>query len=220
MPFVGCEADGQVGPVKAPRGQSKVVSISAAAAQRLAYYKSAYGAGTLAPRGWRCFGTYGSSGSGLYVGPEPIRPADLFSPNWKGFSGPVIQISLEDGGTSGRFGVARTIARVFPAHSEFVQDVVAEGIEPASSFPSGPYPNDKLTYRNGETVEFQTPGDTEGLGTASRLRKNSSPISGVAMLVGEELSLLKLFVRLPPETSDLTQAIIRQTEHDAVRLGH
>jgi hypothetical protein len=142
VPFVGCEAGGQEGPAAAPQGQSKVVSISAAAAQRLAYYKPAHGAGTLAPRGWHCFGTYGSSGTNLYVSPEPLSSADVFSTNWKGFSGPVVQLSVEDGGTSGRFAVARTIARVFPAHTKFVKDVIAEGIEPASSFPSGPYPND------------------------------------------------------------------------------
>jgi hypothetical protein len=219
VPFVGCESDGQVGPLKAPLGQSKVVAISAEAAQQLAYYKAENGTGTLAPRGWYCFGTYGSNGSNLYVSSKPINAVDLFSTDWKGFIGPAIQISEEEGGTSGRFGVARTIARVFPAHMAFVRDVIAEGIEPASSFPSGPYSNDKLTYRNKEVVEFQT-ANTEGLGTESRLQKNGNPISGVAILIGQDVNLIQLSVRLPANIKTLTSAIIQQTEHDAVNIEH
>jgi len=217
VPFVGCESDGQVGPVDAPQEQSKVVTISAEAAQRLAYYKGDKGVGTLAPRGWHCFGTYGSGGSTLYVSPKAIKSADLFS---KGFGGTAIQISTEYGDTSGRFGVAKVIARVFPAHLQFVKHVIAERLMPASSFPSGPYPKDKLTYRGNEIVEFQTPANSKGLGTDSGLQKNSSPVSGVAILFGEETNLLLLSVRLSPETNNLTQVIIQQTEYDAEHLGH
>jgi len=218
VPFVGCMSDGQVGPVDAPQGKSKVVPTTAEVAQRLAYYKAENGTGVLAPRGWYCFGTYGSSGSTLYVSPEPIKSSDLFSANWKGFAGPVIEISDEIGDTSGRFGVARIIARVFPAHQSFVRDVIAEGIDPASSFPSGPYPSDKLTYRSKEIVEFETPANTEGLGTDSWLLKNGDPIFGVAILVGEDLDLCKLMVRLPPKQKDLTPVIIQQVEHDATHI--
>ncbi len=70
IPFVGCGSDGQLGPVKAPQGQRKLVAISADLAQQLAYYKSEYGIGVVAPRGWHCFGTYGSNGSTLYVTPD------------------------------------------------------------------------------------------------------------------------------------------------------
>jgi hypothetical protein len=127
----------------------------------------------------------------------------------------VIQLSLEIGHTSGRFGVARTIARVFPAYSDFVQRVIAEGIEPASSFPSGPYPNDHQTYKSKRIVEFQTPANTEGLGTSSRLQKTGSPIYGVAILFGQEPNLLQLSLRLTPETIDLVQTIIRENERQA-----
>ncbi|HVN17333.1 MAG TPA: hypothetical protein VMU05_01125 [Dongiaceae bacterium] len=96
------------------------MAISAGAAERLAYYKAEYGVGVLAPRGWHCFGTYGSNGATLYVSPDPINAADLLSTSWKGFAGPAIQISVAEGGTSGRFEVAKTIARVFPKHKAFV----------------------------------------------------------------------------------------------------
>jgi hypothetical protein len=115
----------------------------------------------------------------LYVSPSPIRGEDvLFGGKWKGFTGPVVQLSMSGGDTSGRFSVARMIARVFPAHRTFMRNVIDEGIEPATSFPSGPYPKDKLTYRSKELVEYETPPDTDGLVTQSRLLKNGDPIRG------------------------------------------
>jgi hypothetical protein len=216
--FVGCASDGQVGPLKAPTGRSRRMAIPAKAAQRLAYYKAENGFGVLAPKGWHCFGTYGSNGANLYVSPSPINASDLFSTTWKGFPGPVIQISSVNGGTSGRFEVARIIARVFPDRKEFVDNVIAEGVEPASSFPSGPHPADTLKYRGKNIVEFLTAARKEGLGTQSRLLKNNSPISGVAILFGEEPSLLQLSMRLPSQTSDLAQFIIAHAEREAERF--
>jgi len=218
VPFVGCASDGQGGPLKAPVSQGKTVAIPTESAQRLAYYKAKEGPGVLAPRGWHCFRSYGSNGEALYVSPDPIRAADLLSPTWKGFAGPAIQISVEEGDTSGRFAVARTIARVFPAHKDFVENVIAEEIEPASSFPYGAYSGDTLTYQTNELVEFETAGGKEGLGTASRLQKNDNAISGVAILFGEEPNLLQLSVRLPVETTDLSHVIIQQTELEANHL--
>ena len=217
VPFVGCQSDGQVGPLEAPKDGSKVVQISAQSAQQLAYYKAEEGFGVLAPRGWYCLETYGSSGSSLFVSPVPINGTILFSDSWKGFTGPVIQISAEIGDTSGRFNVARTIARVFPSHKAFVRRVIEEGIEPASDFPSGSYPKDKLVYKNKETVEYQTPAQTDGLGTQSRLQKNADPIRGVAILVGSTPDLVFLAARLPSDRTDLASIIIRQVELDAAQ---
>ena len=219
VPFVGCKSDGQVGSLKAPSGRSKAVSISKEESQRLAYYKAGNGLGVLAPRGWYCFGTYGSSGETLYVSPQPINSSDLFSSGWKGFSGPVIQFSQSIGDTSGRFEVAETIARVFPAHREFVQDVIAEGIEPARSFPFGPFPTDKLNYRSKEIVEYETPANAKGLGTASRLLSNARPIKGVAILTGETPDLVFLAIRPSPNQDDLSSSIIHAVEREASLLS-
>lgn len=186
------------------------------AAQQLAYYKAEEGLGVLAPRGWHCFGTYGSSGSSLYVSPQPINAAIVFS-NWKGFSGTVVQLTDEYGGTSGRFSVARTIARVFPSHIAFVHDVIANGFAQANDFPSGPYPKDDLVYKSKEIVEYQTPAQTDGLGTQSMLQKNVDPIRGVAILVGSDPDLVFLAARLPPDMTDLASVIIRQVEDDAAQ---
>ena len=182
VPFVGCKSDGQSGPVEAPNGEGRVVEIDAEAAQQLAYYRSVSENGVLAPRGWYCFGMYGSGGTTLYVSPQPINIVNLSSTAWSGFAGPVIQLSWEDAGASGRFGVAETIARVFPAHWAFVREIIEEGIEPAGSFPLGPYPDDKLIYKSNEIVEYQTPAHAEGLGTNSSLQSDATPISGVAIL--------------------------------------
>lgn len=83
----------------------------------------------------------------------------------------------------------------------------------------GPYPKDVLTYRNNRVVEYKTPAQTDGLGTHSLLKKNGSPIEGVAMLVGQTPDLSLLSVRLPPELNGLTSTIIRQFERDAERNG-
>ena len=215
VPFVGCKSDGQVGPLKPPNGRSKAVSISAEAANKLAYYKAREGFGVLAPRGWYCFGTYGSNGSSVYVSPQPISTSDFFSGKWGGLTSSGVQLSFNYGDTSGRFEVARIIARVFPAYRHLVSEVIKEGIEPPSSFPFGPYPSDKLTYKGKNIVEFETPGNADGLGTNSWLKKNSTPINGSISLVyndGLMPGALSLSLRLSPNLSSLGPTIIQQTE--------
>ncbi len=63
-------------------------------------------------------------------------------------------------------------------------------------------------------VEYQTPAQTEGLGTNSGLKKNDTPISGVAILTGQTPDLVFLAVRLSANQTDLTSAIIRGVETD------
>ncbi len=203
------------GPQPAPSGKSLAAAIPASVAQGLAYYKAEYGPGALAPRGWNCFSIYGSDGSNLYVTPDPIDTTMLSSLDWKGFTGQVVEVSDLDGGTSGRFEVAKVIARVFPAYKTFAQNVIAEGIEPASDFPFGPYPNDKLTYRGKNIVEFDTPPNAQGLGTDSRLQMNASPIDGVAIIAGADTDLVQLSARVPATDSDLIPAMVAQVESDA-----
>jgi len=217
VPFVGCKSDGQAGSVDAPTGKSLLLPVTVKVAQRLAYYKAEQGIGVLAPRGWYCFGVYGSNGYALYVIPAEIVPSNLSSSRWSGFDGPVIELAGSNGDTSGRFSVARTIARVFPTHRAFVEKVIAEGLEPASAFPSGPYPKDKLNYRSKEMVEYETPAGADGLGTTSRLKKDADPIRGVAILLGEPPDLLLLSVRLPANLSNWESAIVQQLERDATK---
>src|SRR3979411_2121933 len=70
VPFQGCRADGQAGPLPAPDTPDKTIRLDANVAQRLTYYKAESGPGILAPRGWNCVGSYGSAGSNLIVAPS------------------------------------------------------------------------------------------------------------------------------------------------------
>jgi hypothetical protein len=209
VPFVGCKSDGMAGPADAPTGKPKAVGLSEDAAEALAYYKAEMGLGVLAPRGWHCFGTYGSSGTTLYVAPGLVvagmRPAPLDDAG--------VQISWRDGDTSGRFAVTEAIARVFPAFRKFADEVEKEGI--GQAFPSGPYPADKLTYKGDRMVEFRTAAGAEGLGTESMLRKSRLPIDGAAMLVGDPPNLVVVYVRLLADRGGLVRAIVEQAEKDA-----
>lgn len=212
VPFVGCAADGQTGPAEAPVGTGKLVQIDEEIARKLAYYKATFGPGILAPRGWHCFNVYGSSASLTFVAPEAIPENQMLMDDWKGFKGSAVQISEVYGGSSGRFNVARVMARVFPKYKAFVQRVVDEGLEPADSFPSGPFPEDHLLYKNDRIVEYTTPANTKGLGTMSRLKGNDRPIVGAAMLVHDDPDMRNVSIRLPPELANLSPYIIQQAE--------
>lgn len=220
VPFVGCKSDGQVGPVGAPVGRSVMAQVSPALARRLAFYKAKDGWGVLGPRGWKCFGTYGSAGSNLYVTPDRIDSANLLT-DQKEFSGQVIQVSYEYGDTSGRFGVADIIARVFPAYMAFVHHVVAENNSVGGaplSFHSGPYAHDKLQYLNDHAVEYETSAREKGLGTFYGIQPNAESITGVVALVGDTPDLVIAAMRLPDSDRDLKRPILEQVEHSMGRM--
>jgi hypothetical protein len=188
-------------------------------ADQLAWYEfngNAGQFGMLGPRGWNCFATIGSDGWTLYIAPESLDSAKLLEhKNWKGFTGPAIQLSGFDGGTSGRFEVARVVARVFPAHRDYARMIIKEGFGPASDYPFGPFPSDRLTYKGKELVEFTTPARQRGLGTMSWLLPSDQPIAGFALLsIGPNVDteLLHLSLRLPPSLSALGATLIQQAE--------
>lgn len=214
VPFVGCASDGQVGAVPAPTEPDRVVRVDPAIAPMLAYYKPATAPGVLAPRGWFCFGVYGSSGSSVFVTPEPIDEAGIFK---KKFGGEVVELQNIDGGTSGRFAVASVVARVFPAHKAFVQSVVEmfDFFEAELTF--SPYPTDKLVYRSDRAVEYTTAADSDGLGSLNALQVNKDPIVGVAALGdGNPPNLLMLSMRLPALLKPAEARIIREVESGAL----
>jgi hypothetical protein len=80
VPTMGCPQDGQVGPLEAPtlQGSARVI-ISSGFQSSLTLYSANedLASGVLGPRGWDCFGTYGSSGSTLYITPRRLGDAIL-----------------------------------------------------------------------------------------------------------------------------------------------
>jgi hypothetical protein len=217
IPFIGCASSGQIETLEAPQGTSRSVPISSRDAQALAYYKSADGFGLLAPRGWYCEGSSGSSGDALFLSSNPIHH-DLSG--WHGLEGPAIEIYHMFGGTSGRYGIAEIMARVFPDYRAFATRVM-EGMD--LPLPTGPYPKDTLTYRGKTIVEYNTPAQMEGLGNfQSWLGKNDLPIRGAAIIIGdppnggEGPDLVLLSVRFSPALTGLIPVIVDQFERETV----
>lgn len=218
VPSIGCDADGQVGWVNAPKEHPVAINLPPSIADKLAYYKGPHTAfGVLAPKGWHCFENYGSGGETLYVAPYSFQADLRYSKTWKGFTGPVIELEFVDGGTSGRFGVAKAIARFFPDFKEFTRQVVAERIMPAREFDVTPFPGETLTYRSNKMVEFRTPGNMDGSGTGGRLLKSASPVDGVIALYGDEPSIAQISIRLAAGDRDLERYIVRRFETEASR---
>ncbi len=222
VPYIGCPGDGQTGPYAAAKGLPQPVHLPPAIADQLAWYEYTGDAGrfgTLGPRGWNCFATIGSNGWTLYIAPDVLDSAKLLEHrNWKGFRGAAIQISDSDGGTSGRFEVAKMVARVFPAHRAYARSIIAEGFGPASEYPFGPFPSDRLTYSGKDLVEFTTPAHRNGLGTLSWLLPSDQPVHGFARLTigpNVDTGLLHLRFRLPPSLASLSAILIQQAEADA-----
>ena len=160
----------------------------------------------LGPVGWHCFSLYGSNGSSLYVTPGTTDFKSLEA----GLPGYAIQFSKSFGETSGRFEVARIAASLFPSAKQFVKHVIDEGLEPASNFPTRPMSTDRIERIGTNAVLYETPANTEGLGTHSRLWKGAQPIDGaVTLLPTDEMNLLYLAIRLPPELRD-DQSVVSQ----------
>jgi hypothetical protein len=211
VPFVGCAGKGIADLSAAPTGGPKAVAVAAATASPLAYYQSAEGLGALAPKGWKCFSFSGTSGASLVIAATEDPSAAFDAP----LTGNAVVLTNYVGDTSGRFAVAQYAARLFPqVEKSFIARVIAEGIEPKESFPFGPYPADKLTYKTQRLVEFVTPANSDGLGDSSLLAKNASPISGMAKIVdsadGPQFYLLT--VRLPADQAALAAAIVEAGE--------
>jgi len=215
VPFVGCAQDGQSGPSPAPSGAAKTAMLDPVSAAKLAFYSADGTTGVLAPRGWNCFGDYGSDGAMLFVAPIPMQSATVLGTNFA-ITGPGIELAINAGDTSGRFQVAKIIARLFPAHMSFAQGVIAEGVEPASDFPTGAPPTDKLTPKGDAVVEFETPGGAQGVGSIfSQLTPSGDPIDGVAVLEGQTPDAAVLTVRLTPDMRAMTPMIVQQFETDS-----
>jgi hypothetical protein len=184
-------------------------------AQRLAYYAAEDGQGVLAPRGWHCFGLYGSNGQALIVTPRVIDSRQFFRSNGYATKEDAVELSYSYGGTSGRWAVAHAIARYFPTYRKFIQTNF-EGLD-VGPLPKGPYSHDILAQRSANAVRYVTPPLTAGAGAAGMLSPSSRPIYGLATLVGDakEPNLSQVNVRLPEAYEGLTKVIIDNVKQEA-----
>jgi hypothetical protein len=211
VPFVGCPADGQTGPVDAPTQDPVPVQVDAKTAGQLAYYKGANGAGVFAPRGWHCRQWYGSNGAFVIVTPDV--PTDEIPP--RSILGPGVELIERNGETSGRFEVAQISARFFPAQMhDFIRQVRDEKLVPDSTFAVKPYPMDSQKTVGDGIVEFSTPASLIGFGTEGGFRPSSAPVEGLVALdpPARDIGLSVLRVRLSTARHALSASIIQIEE--------
>jgi hypothetical protein len=125
VPTLGCPQDGMADSIKAPTlpGSARII-VPSGFESSLTLYSAAedLSSGVLGPRGWNCFGTYGSAGSTLYITPRGLGGAILDRPK-KVAVGPVVIRTIFLGATSGRFPLSRISARLFPRARGFVERV-------------------------------------------------------------------------------------------------
>jgi hypothetical protein len=76
----------------------------------------------------------GSDGSTLYIVPSEATG----DPHEDGFRGPLIKRRVADGGTSGRFEVARVAGRLFPEARPLVEQVHGEGLDKPGTYLAEP----------------------------------------------------------------------------------
>lgn len=204
VPFVGCPADGQVGPVEAPRARP-MPAVPQAAAGSLAWYVS-QNAQVLAPQGWHCFEVYGSDGQWLFVAPQRLT-ADQLDVDRRGFRGPVVMFGYSYGGTSGRWTVGERIGRYFPRYRYFIRQIREMGLT-FDNAPTGPYPADRILSRTATRIRLMTPARARGQGSVEFLAPSDLPTESLIMLdPGNEMSAATISVRLPRGQAGLSAAI-------------
>ncbi len=108
--------------------------------------------------------------------------------------------------------VARIAARLFPKAAPYVQSVIDDDERIGGEklvYPTSPYPDDQLTYRDDFTVDFVTPPNRDGMGTETFLKGDSTPISGIVLMdPGGDHDMVLLAVRLPASLDRLASPII------------
>lgn len=206
--FVGCKSGTNAGPPReVPTSAAIEVRLDRRIAERVVLYRAQDGPAVVGPGGWNCYGSIGSSSASLDVTP----PASQFP----GPSAYGIHTSHWFGDTSGRLMVAQAIARVFPAVRPIYENSIRDA-QQYGSVPSGAFPGDQLKYRTDRIVEFETPANSEGLGTLCGSSRGPRPIRGVAILKGRGDSLPDLdclSFRLPDSVADLSEVIVSEFEH-------
>jgi hypothetical protein len=211
VPFVGCKSDTQYGIKEPPKGAPIKTSLDPNLAEELAYYTPEDGPGVLAPRGWYCFGNGSFGGDIILVRPAPIQDVSAFDE--KNDVAVVAEWTMN--GNIGEVLIAKVAMRVFPALHDAVRPTTTLNFFSPEYFPVGPFPDDRLTYRNDHAVAYETPAGGQGLGSYILSPSPLAPTRGAVRISqeGEDLSLDMIAVRLPQEFDRLAPAITTYYEN-------
>jgi hypothetical protein len=210
---VGCAQDGQVDFQLPPRLPDTIpVKVPVGTASSLSFYSAheQLDTGVIAPKGWSCFGVYGSSGSTLYVTPIEIEGPILDRAKRIGRS-PAVVSKYVIGDTSGRFTVARMAARLFPQTRSFVESVLSKGLVDTKDFAFEIVSSDTIDRLSDSAITFSTPSGKQGLGTELLESAGDQAISGLVLLdqyAPNGFNLEHLAVRLSAHDGPLASAII------------
>jgi hypothetical protein len=223
VPFVGCPGDVQLmQDFPAFDGRPVSVDVGLKAAQNLAFYGANPGegiVGVLAPRGWSCYWSDTSGGFQLLV--DPDAKTSLFSLGNTQIYG--VWLNTYYGGTSGRFAVADFVKTYFPSLDSYVSDTLDEEKQQTADMPAGvvsndktptpdngiPYPRDIILDKGSSTLDFMTPGGSEGLGKLGFV-SSAMPIYGILDIDVNEDHLAPIFaVRLPENLDYLRPSILK-----------
>jgi hypothetical protein len=137
---------------------------------------------------------YGVFNKFRHAVPDDIPPP-YFPP--RKIHGPAVSMRSILGGTSGRFPVAITAARLFPISDRaFIAEVRCEDVIQDSSFEVKPFPADRLRYLNDHELLYTTSANSDGLGTAGMLTQCDRPVQGLILLDADN-KLSEIQLRLP-----------------------
>jgi hypothetical protein len=214
---VNCPANDQTVAARLQAGETVSAPVAPPMAEQIAYYKAEHDPGVYAPKGWSCRAWDGANGRSLVVTPKRIEPPYFPLPM---ITGPAVMIETSDAGTVGRFHVAIVAAQLFPlVGSEFIERVRQEHLISDTSFDAESYPDDRLTYLSDRFVQYTTPPNRTGLGTAGLFEMSDLPVRGLTILnlQSEANSLTEVRVRLPTALNGVAEAIV-QLETSCVQL--
>lgn len=222
LPFVGCPGEDMAGPKDASSGNPVTTPLDAKTARGLSFYAYAGNSHFLAPRGWHCYSTSGTSTINL-VTPDQKGPAPARDHGREAVKGPAVLFFSSDASGSREMLYARYAARFFPTLAQdFVHNEIAyEAKEfggPKSKYVFPKFPSDRIVYKSKFMLEYMTPAGRDGLGTSSdylRFSRSELPIYGVLALVGDESkdsAIIFVAIRLPPKMNYLRSAIIQDAE--------
>lgn len=170
VPLIGCAIETAFDKAPALSPSWKTTGLPTEIAHELAFYATeGDNMPVLAPRGWQCHGTGGSSGTYLYIWPTG-EPSDQLPPK-----GEFVSYSLT---SNSGLHVLETLARERRLRNKhwtpqedanLVSTFKYYGADFSFADCGTPFPANRLADRGPNIVEFETPPNQRGVGARGRL---------------------------------------------------